>query len=138
MTSCTLPWQGSPSGYGPTLLDIVIQEDGRHVPVFMSTHPDRGCEHHPSCLSCPFERCLKEREAPGILTERQLALMVRLARAGERFVSPEELAERLRVKRGYVVDQVGIIRKRLRDPGVILSSPKGYRLNDQLLSEVTR
>jgi hypothetical protein len=41
--------------------DVLLH--GNAVPVFVfgeGTYKDTGCEHHPACLSCPFEKCVLE------------------------------------------------------------------------------
>lgn len=25
-----------------------------------TTYKDKGCQHHPACLTCPFEQCISE------------------------------------------------------------------------------
>lgn len=65
--------------------------------------PDKGCKHHPACLTCPFERCLLEGE-PRVMgpTIESQANRQRILELKEKGMGPTLIAETLGLARRTV------------------------------------
>ena len=63
-----------------------------------SLYPDNGCEHSPSCLQCPLEKCVHDELRPGGVPRLKLkARRRKIASLTARGVSVKQIASRLGV-----------------------------------------
>lgn len=68
-----------------------------------TVYRDTGCEAHPACLTCPFERCLlDEGEADRPTDERLMELAQRIEALKRDGLTANEIARELGVTRRTV------------------------------------
>lgn len=139
MTTCTLPWQFSPSS-GDDRVD-----QSRHtnymsrmdVGAYVPDHRDIGCEYSPRCLECTLQVCQYEARAKGGrkpgLHGRELQALLPLVSG--RVVSAPAMANRMGVTTKTVHEVIGRIRRRYGRTA-ILSCSRGYTLHPDVLREV--